>query len=42
MGSFEKGLKNAFGDSIRWQKYFAEKMEAIWGNSFKIRENIDV
>ena len=31
------GLKNAFGDAFRRQKYFAEKMEAIWTNSFKIR-----
>ena len=31
--------KNAFGDVFRRQKYFAEKMEAIWTNSFKIRGN---
>ena len=30
-------LKNAFGDAFRRQKCFAEKMEAIWTNSFKIR-----
>ena len=35
--ALKSGLKNAFGDAFRRQKCFAEKMEAIWTNSFKIR-----
>ena len=41
-GRFKEWLKNAFRDAFRRQKYFAEKMEAIWTNSFTIRRKIVV